>query len=462
MQNMTLENIAIASIGTYYGDEDLKKNIVKGITIDSREVKEEYLFIPVKGEKVDGHDYIASAFKKGALCVLSEKILSKDYEPYILVESTLQAIKSIAEFYRENLNIKVIGITGSVGKTSTKEIIASVLSQKYNVLKTNGNFNNEIGLPLTIFRIREEHEIAVLEMGISDFGEMHRLSKVAKPDIGLITNIGPCHLENLNNREGVLKAKTELFDYISDNGSIVINGDDDLLSTIEVIGNIEPVRYGLDKNKNNIYAENIVKNGLNGISCDIKFEDKNISVNIPIPGEHMIYNALAATAIGYILKLSNEQIKNGIESVQSVSGRVNIIKTEILTIIDDCYNANPVSMKASLDVLSGDQNRKVCILGDMGELGECSEQLHFDIGKYAAEKEIDCIICIGKLSRNMFEGAKSKSKQTGIYYFESKKEFSTKINYLINNNDTILVKASHFMNFETLVKELQLIQNLPV
>ena len=223
MKNMTLENIAKACGGTYIGSEEERKNEIKGAVTDSRQVEEGYLFIPIKGARVDGHDFIPKVMEQGAAATLSEKELTDCKKPYILVKSSEQALKDIAEFYREQLTIPIVGITGSVGKTSTKEMIASVLSQKFKVLKTAGNFNNEIGLPLTLLRIREEHEVAVVEMGISDFGEMHRLAKMAKPDVCVMTNIGICHLENLKTRDGILKAKSEIFDFLKPDGHIVLN-----------------------------------------------------------------------------------------------------------------------------------------------------------------------------------------------------------------------------------------------
>ena len=222
-----MENIAKACEGTYVGDEELLSSVITGAVKDSRKVEPGYLFIPIRGERVDGHSFIPDVFEKGALIVLSEQELDAPSGPYIRVESTTEAMQKLAAFYREALDIKVVGITGSVGKTSTKEMIASVLSRKYQVLKTAGNYNNEIGLPLTIFQIRREHQVAVLEMGISDFGEMHRLAVMSQPDICVITNIGLCHLENLGTRDGILKAKTEVFAHMQPDGTVILNGDDD-------------------------------------------------------------------------------------------------------------------------------------------------------------------------------------------------------------------------------------------
>lgn len=245
MPGMTIENIAAACEGTFVGDRNLVTKEIAGAVTDSRQIQKDYLFIPIKGARVDGHDFIPQVFEKGALVVLSDHALPEETGPYILVSSTTEAMKKIAAFYRTQLSCKVVGITGSVGKTSTKEMIASVLEQRYKVLKTEGNFNNEIGLPLTIFKIRAKHEVAVLEMGISDFGEMHRLAAMARPDIGVITNIGLCHLENLGTRDGILQAKTEMFDHLQVDGTVILNGDDDKLSTKKEVNGKPVIFYGV-------------------------------------------------------------------------------------------------------------------------------------------------------------------------------------------------------------------------
>ena len=345
-----------------------------------------------------------------------------------------------------------MGITGSVGKTSTKEMIASVLSQKYCVLKTAGNFNNEIGLPLTIFNIREEHEIAVLEMGISDFEEMHRLAKMARPDICVITNIGLCHLENLIDRDGILRAKTEMFDYMQPDATIILNGDDDKLITVRDKG-YEPLYFGLNPELD-AYAEDIRSLSLKGTACTLHVGADTMKVEIPIPGHHMVYNALAGALVGRQLGLNADEIKAGIESLVSVAGRNNMILTDKYCIIDDCYNANPISTCASLDVLATAESRKVAILGDMFELGEKEMELHFGVGAHAAEQRIDVIICIGALSQETAKGAEFKGAKP--HHFATKAEFLAEGEKLLQKGDTILVKASHGMEFPEIVEKLQL------
>ena len=454
MKNLTIKNLTEVCSGTYHGPENVMDREVSSITTDSRKIEKDSLFVPIVGERVDAHRFIPDVMSKGALVTLSERELENADFPYIQVGSSLQAVKDIAEFYLKQLQIPVVGITGSVGKTSTKEVIASVLAQKYNVLKTLGNFNNELGLPLTVFRLRDDHQIAVLEMGISHFGEMHRLAKVARPDICVITNIGQCHLEFLKDRDGILRAKTEIFDFLKEDGCIILNGDDDKLDTIEEVKGIKPIFFGVEGQKP-VYADEIESLGLSGIACTIHADGESIRVTVPIPGWHMVLNALAATAVGRALGLTMQEIKTGIEALEPVGGRFHIINHGDIQIIDDCYNANPVSMKASLDVLRDAKGRKVAILGDMGELGENEEQMHAEVGYHAAKNKIDLLICTGKISSHMAEAAMANGGCGEVLQVPTMEALLTCLPSLIQSGDTVLVKASHFMHFEKVVKKLQ-------
>ena len=454
MQNMTLKEIAVACGGIYYGDDESYYKEVSSVVIDSRKVEKDCLFIAIRGARVDGHMFIPQTIRDGALCALSEKRIENASYPYILVTSCEQALKDIAEHYRKSLNLKVVGVTGSVGKTSTKEMIASVLGEKYNVLKTAGNFNNEIGLPLTIFNIREEHEVAVLELGISNFGEMERLAKIARPDICVITNIGVAHLEHLKSRDGILKAKTEIFLYMNPNGSIILNGDDDKLSTVHPANGIQPVFFGLDDSRD-FYADQVESCGLRGTNAVFHTPNSTFSAHISIPGEHMVLNALAGIAAGYALGMNDEEIKAGIEALVPLAGRNNLIETDSLTIIDDCYNANPASTKASLDVLAKADTRQVAVLGDMFELGPTEKQMHYEVGKYAAGLGIDILVCIGQLSEHMATGASEQCSKTQVFYFETKDDFFEQADRILNPKDTVLVKASNGMKFSEIVSVLK-------
>ncbi len=454
MNGLTLERIASACGGIYTGPAKNLNLTVEGITIDSRKAEAGWLFAATVGERVDGHSFIEACYEKGVLCCLGEKAPTCEDVSYIQVTSTFQALKDIAEYYRSTLTIPVVGITGSVGKTSTKEMISSVLSVKYNTLKTAGNFNNEVGLPLTVFHIRPEHEAAVLEMGISDFGEMHRLSKVARPDICVITNIGQCHLEFLGDRDGVLRAKSEIFDFAAKDAKAFVNGDDDKLCTLKNRKDLDCTLFGMD-DTNNIYAKSVENLGLNGLKVEISTPAGEFNAHIHIPGMHMVYNALAGTCVGLACGLSLEEIKQGIENARTISGRNNLIHTENYTIMDDCYNANPMSMKSSLDVLSTALGRKVAILGDMGELGSDELALHYTVGEHAAEKNIDLLLCVGTLSEEIVKGAKTKAPEMNAFLFATREALIEELPKFLKKGDSILVKASHFMQFDQIVKILE-------
>lgn len=458
MKNMTLEHMAEACGGIYTGNEEDKKKEITGLVLDSRKVERGSAFLATKGERVDGHSFIPQVLAEGALCVICEQVPKDIPGNFIQVEDSFQALKDIGEFYRKQLSIPVIGITGSVGKTSTKEFIAGVLEQKYKVFKTEGNFNNEIGLPLMLLKIRENHQIAVLEMGINHFGEMRRLSKIAKPDICVMTNIGECHLEFLKSREGVLQAKTEIFEHMQENGTVFLNGDDDMLQKVTLVKNKKPVTFGLGK-QNQVYAKEVENLGLSGSRVCIHMPTGEFFAQIKLPGGHMVQNALAAAAIGKHFGLSEKELAAGIASIAPVEGRSNIIRKKNLTLIDDCYNANPVSVRAALDMVSCAAGFRAAILGDMFELGDGEEEMHEQIGSYAVKKGLNALICVGRLSMYTYEGAcREKEKNpanTAVLYYETLKEFLEKEKELprINGEVTMLIKASHGMRFSE-IKDL--------
>ena len=441
----------MACCGTLHGNPDA---VITSIVTDSRKAGKGSLFAAIKGARVDGHRFIPAVAEQGAVCVLCEEKPDTDIA-YIKVESTLVALKGIAEYYRSLFTIPFIGITGSVGKTSTKEFISAVLAQKYNVHKTGGNFNNELGVPITLFGLEEEHEVAVIEMGISGFGEMTRLSKMVRPDICVITNIGYCHLENLGDRDGVLRAKTEMFQYLSADGTIILCHDDDKLRTVTDYHGIRPTFYGTGNDE--YRAENITEKGLDGIGCtlihrsrtDDPDDNARIDVTIPTMGRHNVLNALCAMAVGTQLGLTPEEIKRGLESFENVGSRNHIIKTDTLTIIDDCYNANPTSTKAGLDTLSKLGGRRVAILGDMKELGADEIALHREVGAYAKEVGIDMLVAVGPLSEATAEGYGK-----GAYYYATVERCIDRLKRYLRPGDTILVKASHSMRFERIVEAL--------
>ncbi len=479
MKGMSLEKIAAACGGTYYGAEELRETEVTGVVTDSREVEPGFLYIALRGERVDGHSFIPDVFAAGAAAVVSEEVLADPAGPYILAASCPQALKDIAEYYRSTLSIPVVGITGSVGKTSTKEMVSAVLEQKYRVARTEGNFNNEIGLPLTLLRIRPEHEVAVVEMGISDFGEMHRLAQMARPDICVITNIGPCHLENLIDLDGVLRAKTELFDFLGPDGVIVLNGNDAKLSTIEEKNGIRPIRYYVKEDDSGqqgsgtartqgepaadgtyfVTADSIVNRGFAGMEAVLHFPDEDCPITEPIPGMHNIYNACAAACVGDALDMTHAQICAGIAAARTLPGRTNIVETGDIVILDDCYNASPNAMRESLDILSRADGRRIAVLGDMLELGGRERELHREVGAYAASLPIDCLYCTGDLARDLADAAMSEApdavEEPCVRHFDTKEALIAALLADTKKGDVILVKASHSMNFSDVVEALK-------
>lgn len=444
----TAEEIAAATGGSLIGD-----NVeINAISTDTRTIQKGSLFIAIVGEIHDGHKFIDNAVKSGATLLVVQN--DGDYGvPYVKVEDTTKAYGDIAKAYKNRFDIPFVAVTGSVGKTTTKDMIAGVLSQKYNVLKTEGNFNNHMGVPITLLRLDDSIECAVIEMGMNHFGEISYLTSIAEPDIAVITNVGVSHIENLGSREGILKAKCEIFEGMDSNGLKVLNYDNDMLSTIA--DKYDNICYYSMEGNTDIYADNINEKGIEGISCTIHTPKFSFDVDIPIPGKHMVGNAMAAAAVGLELGLSADEIAKGISNFTPTGGRMEIIKNNNTTIINDVYNANPVSTMAGIDVLAHEKGVQCCILGDMFELGDYAAKLHYEVGEYAAQKEIDTIICIGELSKNMYDGAKEANKKSNIYYFETKQEFLEKYKSIIKDGMTILVKASRGMHFEEIVNQLR-------
>lgn len=487
MMNLTIGEIAKSCGGTLVlqerqGEKISSDTCVSSVTLDSRKADAGGVFVAVSGERTDGHSFAVSVFDKGVVLVITGKTPkqveeeygcpAEEWGSYLLVEDTLQALRDMAEAYRKKMDIRVIGITGSSGKTSTKELMAAVLSEKYNVLKTEGNLNNEIGVPLTLLRIRKEHQLAVVEMGISDFGEMHRLSKMARPDICVITNIGQSHLKDLKTRDGILKAKTEIFDYMAEDGEVCLNGEDDKLVTVREVKGRKPHFFGLGGNpEEEVAAEESVGRGLWGSDVTMAVKKglsgrrgvTRLRLHIPLPGKHMILNGAAAVCVAELLGLTEEEIAAGLARAEPVGGRDNIIRLSRYTLIDGCYNANPASMEAALDLLAMADTEKVAILGDMFNLGEGSGEYHGRMGACAVRMGIDRLICVGEESRHMYNAAlqalDEAGKDTSVFYYPDRPAFMEALRKdmeeLAPKGSTILVKASHGMEFDKILKALQ-------
>lgn len=444
MDGMTIRRAAQACGAKLCGTGDVERPLGRAV-IDSRAVQEGDLFVAYRGERVDGHDYIAAAFERGAACCLAERVPEGETRPILLVPSVQTALEQIAAAYRATLSIPVIGITGSVGKTSAKEMIAAVLSQRLRVLKTEGNFNNQIGVPMTVSRITARHEAAVVEMGISGFGEMRELARIAQPTAAVYTVIGSAHLEFLHDRDGVLRAKGEMLETLPEDAPVFVNGDDDKLRALRC--RQRKICYGLSEGCE-LRAEKVRLLPDGQTACEITDGERRIAAHIPAFGQHMVYAALAGAAVGLWLGLSDEEIAAGIAAYETVGRRAAVTETDCLTLIDDCYNANPDSCRSGVDSLLQLPGRPACILGDMLELGEEAPAMHAALGRYAAERGVKLLLCCGPLS------AETARAGNGIHYVNQQALISDLKNRL-KRGDAVLVKASRGMHFEEISEALK-------
>lgn len=458
LAGLTIESAAKACGGEIVCDEKtfaaIRGREVRGVVTDNRKIEKDFVFIPIVGSRADGHDFIPKALEDGALFTLSERRLADPRGPYVLVEKSEQALKDIAAYYRRQLTIPIVGVIGSVGKTGTKEMIASVLSQQYEVCKTEGNFNNEIGLPLTLLSIRSNHQAAVVEMGISEFGEMHRLGEMAVPDIVVMTNIGQCHLAQLHDRDGVFRAKTEIFEHLAKDATVILNTDDDKLAAVKEVPGAKVIGFGTKGQE--IGADGIKVLGVDGLEAKIHVGAEEWAVSIPLPGEHNIYHALAATAVGLVLDVPMPKIVNGIEQTGTIAGRTHFIKLkDDITIIDDCYNASPASVKAALSLLSEADGTKIAVLGDMGELGENEKALHREVGEHLSGLPIDVLYTAGPLAKEIAAAVTESDSGCAVHSYDTRDAMTAALVCDIQPKSCVLVKASHFMEFPKVVETLE-------
>lgn len=444
--NITVTQAARICGGRLMG-ENFNNREIGRVVIDSRAVMPGDLFAAYKGEKVDGHDYIAAALEKGAALCLAERLPEGVTGSVLLVPDVQQALERLCTAYRESLGLPVVGITGSVGKTTAKEMVWSVLSQRMNVLKTEGNLNNQIGVPMTLSRITPQHQAAVVEMGISAHGEMTELARMVRPAVAVFTVIGHAHLEFLHDLEGVFRAKTEMLALMPEDGTVIVNGDDPWLRTIECRQRL--IRCGLGEDCQ-VRAENIQLLPEGRTRCDIVCGEKRIHADIPAYGRHMVYAAMEAAAVGFTLGLSQEEIERGIAGYQVVGRRGAVTVTEKITLVDDCYNANPDSMRCAMDSMKDMPGRHVAILADMLEMGSGGEQMHRELGRYAVDSGITLVLCCGQLGQEIAEGAGSRGR-----WFESRQALANALPELLEKGDTVLVKASRGMHLEEISELLK-------
>lgn len=456
MEALTLRQLLEAVNGTLLGEfDDLDATFVDVCT-DSRNVTEGCLFLPLQGERFDGHGFINSALESGAVGCLTARDRDS-YLPgkfYVKVRNTQRALRDLAYYYKNLFPIPFIAVTGSVGKTTTKDMVAAVLSNQYKVLKTEGNFNNDIGLPLTILRLDHTHEICVLEMGMDHAGEIDYLSEIVNPDVAIITNIGDAHIENLGSREAIFNAKCEVFAHLKPDGMAVLCGDDEML--IKLRGKLEQKAVFVGSNEGLDYLAYDLQREENHLKCIIRTPGSHIDVKIPALGNHMIYPTLMAVAVAERFNMTPDRIVQGIRGFLPTKMRMNLICCPgDIVILNDAYNANPQSMRAAAAVL-GDAHdrRRVAVVGDMKELGTNSQLFHHAVGGYFAEAGIDHLIAIGDLARHMAEGARDAGLEN-VAYYGSLEEAQDALRRELRPGVTILVKASRSMQFERIVDFLQ-------
>nr|UWI49233.1 UDP-N-acetylmuramoyl-tripeptide--D-alanyl-D-alanine ligase [Clostridioides difficile] len=455
MECLTIKELVLATNGKLiYGDYN---DCVSDIVIDSREANAKNAFVGIVGENLDGHTFIKSAYDSGCKTFIKNesngiKLESSDIN-LIEVKDTTLALGDISRYYKEKFDIPFIGVTGSVGKTTTRDMVYAAISAKLNILKNEKNLNNHFGVPLTLFNLNKEHECAVIEMGMSGFNEIKYLVDIVNPKIAVISNIGLSHIENLGSQEGILKAKMEIASNFDDTNTLIVNGDDKFLSTLKEKEHVYKLKtFGFNKD-NDIYCEAYTMEE-DSLTFTCVINGKKEEIFIPTIGEHNIYNAMSAILVGMSLNISLDYIKTGLKNFKGTKMRLDIIKNERLTIINDSYNASPDSMEAALKILGRYKGRKVAILGDMLEMGEISEYGHRLVGK-SSMNNTDIIITIGENS--VFIGDEAKRlgfDLSNIYHFKNKDDVFNQLDELIKTGDTILVKGSRGMKLEKIVEYL--------
>ena len=445
MEKLNLSEIIGACHGSFGYPADIE---ISGISTDTRTIEKNSLFIALKGERFDGHDFAAKAMEMGAAAVVTERAV--EGARCVIVDSTAQALLDIAGYYRSRFDIPVVGVTGSVGKTTTKDMIALVVSQKYNTLKTQGNLNNEIGMPKTLFGLDRTHTAAVIEMGMSHQGEISRMSMCCQPDVCVITNIGVSHIENLGSQANILKAKMEILDGAKYDAPLILCRDDKLLAKAEVYSDRKVYYYSVSKKDCDVYSTGITTAD-GGINFTINYGGEKLAARINCLGEHNVKNALAAFCVGIALDIPTEDIIKGIGLFKPEGMRQNVREHKGVTFILDCYNAAPDSMKASLSVLAQTEakGKRYCVLGDMLELGKNSAKYHKQVGEYVLSSKADEILCFGENSVHYIEGACDKGfAAENARHFDSREELAAYLKGKLNAGDAVLIKGSRGMKLE--------------
>ena len=453
MRGMEIAEIAAAVRGVWK-NHGYHPPVISAVSTDSRNITPDCLFIPIVGEHFDGHDYIPDALNAGAAGCLCSRPLDNQRPDkfYIHVRDTTLALGALAAAHRDRFTRPIIQITGSVGKTTTKEMIASVLRQKLRTLKTEGNFNNQIGVPLTLLKLAPNDEVAVIETGMNHFGEIEYLGSLIRPDIAVITNVGDAHIEYLGSREGILKAKCEIFTHLHEGGLAILNGDDPLLN--QVAPPFRTIRCGYSP-RCQVRIVDFFDKSVDGIQCTVRTERDTYSLEVPAPGGYMAIPAAMGVAVGEELGLNREEIIRGVAAYTPSGSRMRVLHLrDNRILLDDCYNANPQSVTAALEVLSRTEcDKRVAVLGDMGELGGYAKQAHYNIGALTAMLGIDYVVAIGPRAADIAAGAEQNGGDA--IHFETKEAALDELKRQLEPNSAMLVKASHAMRFGEIVTALK-------
>lgn len=437
--------------------------IFRGVSINSRTIKEGELFVCIKGEHFDGHDFFSDAVSKGAAGIILsnpnnilKNMIDEEGAPFVIQsENTLRALQDLASYQRSIPPFRVVGVTGTNGKSTTKEMIASIVETKYKTLKTQGNLNNHIGLPLTLLAREPEHEVGVLEMGMSAAGEIKRLAEIAKPDIGVITNISAGHLEQLKTVKEVQSAKGELFDSLDAKGTAIVNADDPLVLELAKALRIKKITYGIEQSAD-VQASDIQSQGNKGFTFTAKVFNQIVPIKLPQIGYCNIYNALAALATGHSLGISGKDMNRGLQNYQKIPQRNEQIHFQGITLINDAYNANPQSMREALKTLTGlnIQGKRFLIIGDMLELGPLSESAHIELGREISQSSVDFLVTVGPLAALAAESAKENTQQQlQVGKFKTHHEAVNFISRNVEKGDCLLVKGSRGSKMENVIQE---------
>jgi UDP-N-acetylmuramoyl-tripeptide--D-alanyl-D-alanine ligase len=461
MLSISLNELLKVTGGKLWNDNKGNQTIARGVSIDSRTIKKGNLFVAIPGERFDGHQFVLEAAKKGASLVIMSKEKINPLEkkklnkiPVVLVEDTKKALREIAAWHRNKFEIPTVAVTGTNGKTTTKDMIAEVLSSKFKVLKSIKSYNNLVGVPLTLFELDQDTQVLVMELGMSSPGEIGILTKIAKPNLGVITNIAPAHLESLESLEKIAQAKFELLDNMPSPYTAVLNADDEFLAKKIKELKEKTISFGI-KNKADFKADELTTSDAGHVGFKV---NGKLNINLKLLGEHNVYNALAAFAVGSLLGVDELKIKESLERYTPTELRMELVRIGNIRVLNDSYNANPVSMEKALKTLKQikSEGRKIAVLGDMLELGEKTFDYHFELGRSVVESGVDLLLTVGKLSFAIGQGAKEYGMSPEkIFAFDNNEKVSS---YLVENvkaGDLVLIKGSRKMKLEEVVLSLK-------